>query len=358
MKAQLILQDGTRFTGVSFGKEGTVLTEVVFNTSLSGYEGVWTDPSYAGQCIVMTHPLTGNIGINRKDMEAIRPYCDGVVARYVSQSPSHWRSTGRVADWFRQNGLFLIGEVDTRMLTRHIRRHGSMKGLVTTEELSEEEIAAELTKPLNCERVARVSRREATVIPGRGPRIAIVDFGVKSGIVRELVERNCEVVIVPYDTTGEDLMSLCPDGVVLSNGPGNPEDVQSVVPTVQGLMSRGVPLFGICLGHQLMALACGARTERMLFGHRGGNHPVQEVESKRGWMTAQNHSYTVTRDSVIGTDLEVTYVSLHDGTIEGLRHVYQPAFSVQFHPEASSGPRDTVHLFDRFLALVAADNIH
>jgi carbamoyl-phosphate synthase small subunit len=352
MRARLLLEDGTLFEGESFGAEGEVVGEVVFNTGMTGYQEVLTDPSYCGQIVAMTYPLIGNVGLNRDEGEAFRPFVRGFVVRDYTEFPSHWRSEKTLSGWLKEHGIVGIAGIDTRMLTRKIRRQGTMKGLLTTREASLSGMREKLERtPLVRDPVSRVSTRSAYTAPGYGNRVVLVDLGVKYGILRELVRRGCDVVVVPHDTSAEEIDRLRPDGVLLSNGPGNPKDVPRTIHAVAKLLGR-YPLFGICLGHQVLALACGADTEKMKFGHRGGNHPVKDLESGRTVITSQNHGYAVKKESVADTPLEITHISLNDGTVEGLRHRELPAFSVQYHPEAAPGPRDSGFLFDRFLELM------
>lgn len=352
MRARLLLEDGTLFEGESFGAEGEVVGEVVFNTGMTGYQKVLTDPSYCGQIVTMTYPLIGNVGFNRDEAETLRPFVYGLIVREYAELPSHWRCEQPLSDWLKKHGIVGMAGIDTRMLTRKIRIHGTMKGLLTTREEPLSDMMDKLERiPLPRDHVARVSTGSAYAVPGFGKRVVLVDLGVKYGILRELVRRGCDVVVVPHDTPAEEIDRLRPDGVLLSNGPGNPKNVPRTIETVEKLLGR-YPLFGICLGHQVLALACGADTEKMKFGHRGGNHPVKELESGRTVITSQNHGYVVKKDSLTDTPLEVTHIALNDGTVEGLRHKELPAFSVQYHPEAAPGPEDSSFLFDRFMELM------
>ncbi|MBB6729596.1 carbamoyl phosphate synthase small subunit [Cohnella zeiphila] len=352
MQARLLLEDGTLFTGQGFGAEGASTGEVVFNTGITGYQEVLSDPSYCGQIVTMTFPLIGNYGINRDDFEAIRPYIHGFVVRRHEDVPSNWRAQYTLDRLFKEYGIVGISEVDTRMLTRILRQHGTMKGILTTgservEELKERLNASSLLR----DQVARTSTKTVFSSPGNRERIVLIDYGAKSGILRELTQRGCDVVVVPHDTTADEIRRLSPDGIQLSNGPGDPKDVPQAVETLRRLIGE-YPIFGICLGHQLFALACGADTEKLKFGHRGGNHPVKELESGRCYITSQNHGYTVKEQSIAGTDLEVTHINNNDKTIEGLKHKKFPAFTVQYHPEAAPGPFDSSYLFDRFLDMI------
>lgn len=352
MQARLLLEDGTLFTGQGFGAEGAQTGEVVFNTGITGYQEVLSDPSYCGQIVTMTFPLIGNYGINRDDFESIRPYIHGFVVRRHEEIPSNWRAQYTLGSLLKEYGIVGISDIDTRMLTRILRRHGTMKGILTTgnerlEELKERLDASSLLR----DQVARTSTKTLFSSPGSRERIVLIDYGAKSGILRELTERGCDVVVVPHDTTADEIRRLSPDGIQLSNGPGDPKDVPHAVKTIRELLGE-FPIFGICLGHQLFALACGADTEKLKFGHRGGNHPVKELESGRCYITSQNHGYTVKEESIQGTELEVTHINNNDKTIEGLKHKKYPAFTVQYHPEAAPGPFDNSYLFDRFLDMI------
>lgn len=352
MQARLLLEDGTLFTGRSFGAEGAVIGEVVFNTGITGYQEVLSDPSYCGQIVTMTYPLIVNYGVTRDDFESIVPYVHGFVVRRHEPIPSNWRAEVPLDVLLKESGIPGISDVDTRMLTRIIRHHGTMKGIITTGSEPVEELMERLKAepPMN-DQVARTSTKSFINVPGGGERIVLIDFGAKSGILRELTRRGCDVMIVPHDTTAEQIRRLNPDGIQLSNGPGNPKDVGGAVETIRELLGE-YPIFGICLGHQLLALACGADTVKLKYGHRGGNHPVKDLTSGRCYITTQNHGYAVREDSLAGTGLEVTHINNNDKTIEGLRHTVHPAFSVQYHPEASPGPFDSAYLFDEFLAMV------
>lgn len=352
MQAKLLLEDGTLFVGKSFGAEGNSVGEVVFNTGITGYQEVLSDPSYCGQIVTMTYPLIGNYGITRDDFESIRPYIHGFVVRQHEESPSNWRSQLTLDHLLKEYGVLGISDIDTRMLTRKIRQHGVMKGLLTTEDCSVEELKQMLNAgQLLTDQVARVSTKNVYSAPGTKERIVLVDYGAKSGIVRDLTKRGCDVIVVPQDSTADQIRRLTPDGILLSNGPGDPKDVPHAVTMIKELLGE-IPLFGICLGHQLFALAGGADTEKLKFGHRGGNHPVKDLQSGRCYITSQNHGYTVKEDSIAGTELEVTHINNNDKTIEGLRHKKHAAFSVQYHPEAAPGPFDSTYLFDDFIAMI------
>jgi len=351
-QARLLLEDGTLFTGFAFGAEGAKVGEVVFNTGVTGYQEVVSDPSYCGQIVTMTYPLIGNYGISRDDFESEAPHIHGFVVRRHEPVPSNWRAQVTVDALMKEYGIVGISDVDTRMLTRIIRNYGTMKGILTTgaERIEELQERMGLT-PLLRDQVARTSTKHLFSSPGDKERIVLIDYGAKSGILRELTKRGCDVIVVPHDVTAEQVRRLHPDGIQLSNGPGDPKDVPHAVETLRQLIGE-YPIFGICLGHQLFALACGADSEKLKFGHRGGNHPVKELATGRCYITSQNHGYTIKDDSIAGTELEVTHINNNDKTIEGLKHKKHPAFTVQYHPEASPGPLDSGYLFDRFLEMI------
>lgn len=352
MKRQLILEDGTIFIGEGFGSESTSVGEVVFNTGMTGYQEILSDPSYCGQIVTLTYPLIGNYGINRDDFESITPAIAGFIVKEVADFPSNWRSEMSLDEFFKQKDIPGISGIDTRKLTRIIRQYGTLKGaLCSIEEDADDVIERLRATRLATDQVRQVSTKTAYPSPGRGRRVVLVDFGMKHGILRELNTRDCDVVVVPYDTTASEILSLNPDGVMLSNGPGDPKDVPEAIEMINGILGK-VPLFGICLGHQLFALACGGNTEKMKFGHRGSNHPVKDLRTGKVALTSQNHGYTVEAESLQNTRLEVTHIALNDGTVEGVKHKDYHAFTVQYHPEASPGPEDANQLFDEFLHMI------
>lgn len=352
MKRQLILEDGTIMIGDAFGGDVDKIGEVVFNTGMTGYQEILSDPSYCGQIITMTYPLIGNYGINRDDFESIIPSLSGLIVKEVADFPSNWRSGFSLDEYMKIKNIPGISGIDTRKLTKMIRERGTVKGVICSitkdPEMMLHQVRATVL-PKN--QVQKVSTKKAYPSPGRGHRVVVIDFGMKHGILRELNNRNCDVIVVPHNTTAEEIMNLCPDGIMLTNGPGNPENVPEAIQMIKGVLGK-VPLFGICLGHQLFALACGAETEKMKFGHRGSNHPVKDLKTGKVALTSQNHGYTVNADSVIGTDMEITHIALNDGTVEGLKHKEFDAFTVQYHPEASPGPEDANYLFDQFITMI------
>jgi carbamoyl-phosphate synthase small subunit len=352
MKRQLVLEDGSFFIGEAFGSTEKTIGEVVFNTGMTGYQEILTDPSYCGQIVTMTYPLIGNYGINRDDFESIEPHIHGLIVKEVCNVPSNWRNEMTLDEYLKEKKIPGLAGIDTRKLTRIIRQYGTLKGMICDLDVSVQEVVEYLkTTALPRDQVKRVSTKSPYPSPGRGYRVVLVDFGMKHGILRELNKRNCDVIVLPYNATAEQVLCLHPDGVMLSNGPGDPKDVPEAIEMIRGILGK-VPIFGICLGHQLFALACGADTEKMKFGHRGSNHPVKHLATGKVAITSQNHGYTVKKESLPHTRLEVTHIALNDGTIEGLRHLDYPAFTVQYHPEASPGPEDSNPLFDEFIVMI------
>ena len=350
MQAYLALEDGTIFTGEAFGATGEQWGEVVFNTGMTGYQEVLTDPSYCGQIVVMTYPLIGNYGINKDDFEAKNSFVRGFVVKESCDRPSNWRSSNKINEFLAREGIIGISGIDTRALTRLIRNHGTMRGIISTEARETSQLVA---KAKQCpqisgqELVPAVATKEIYTVPGSGHRVVLLDFGAKANIVRCLSERGCEVVVVPPSTSFEEINALSPQGIMLSNGPGDPTDVPYAIKTVRQLLKL-YPVFGICLGHQIIGLAVGGQTYKLKFGHRGANHPVKDLQSGRVYITSQNHGFTVDRES-LPAEIEVSHINLNDNTVEGLRHKTLPIFSVQYHPEAAPGPMDSEYLFERFL---------
>ncbi|MBI5506689.1 MAG: glutamine-hydrolyzing carbamoyl-phosphate synthase small subunit [Deltaproteobacteria bacterium] len=365
MKATLALADGRIFRGRGFGAEGRIGGEVVFNTSLTGYQEILTDPSYDGQIVVMTYPEIGNVGVNREDVEAARPFVRGFVVKEYWNRPSNWRAERSLGDYMSEHGIVGIEWIDTRALVRHIRDHGAQQAVLATGEVDEAALLHEAaTRPslvgqdlANGVSTARPYRwiggtwtleRGFVEGAGDGPLVAAFDYGLKLNIARSLAERGCRVVVVPAGTSAAEVRALGVDGLFLSNGPGDPDAVRGAVEVVSEL-AREMPTFGICLGHQILALALGARTFKMKFGHHGGNQPVLELDTCEVAITSQNHGFAVDPES-LPSDVRVTHVNLNDRTVEGLAHRELPVFSVQYHPEASPGPHDAAPLFERFLA--------
>ncbi|WP_085524051.1 carbamoyl phosphate synthase small subunit [Tuberibacillus sp. Marseille-P3662] len=346
---QLVLEDGSVFVGQSLGAESICDGEVVFNTGMTGYQEILSDPSYSGQIVAMTYPLIGNYGLHRDDFESLHPAIAGLVVKEAANAPSHWRSEQSLHDLLVAKDIPGISGIDTRQLTRKIRSHGTLKGRLCDGDVAVDQVVADLkTYQLPTGQVKRVSTPTMYTSPGSGPRIVLYDFGMKKGILRACQQREMDVLVVPYNTPAAEVLEYQPDGVFLSNGPGDPKDVPEAIAAVRELMEQ-LPVFGICLGHQIMALAAGADTIKMTFGHRGANHPVKDLQSGKFYMTSQNHGYTVDPDSLHGTGFEVSHKAVNDGTVEGLVHQTLPAASVQFHPEAAPGPDDFTEWFDRFL---------
>lgn len=352
MKRQLILENGTVFVGKAFGSEREQMGEVVFNTGMTGYQEILSDPSYCSQIVTLTYPLIGNYGINRDDFESINPSINGLIVKEAAKHPSNWRNEETIDELLKAHDIPGLEGIDTRKLTRMIRENGVLKGKLCSMDVNVEQVVRELKEASLIEnQVSIVSTKEAYNSPGRGYRVVLVDFGMKKGILRELNNRNCDVVVVPYNTTCEEILRFNPDGIMLSNGPGDPINVGEAIEMLKDLLGKK-PIFGICLGHQLLALACGAKTTKLKFGHRGSNHPVKELITGKIDITAQNHGYTVETESIKDTRLTITHVSVNDGTVEGIEHIDYPAFSVQYHPEASPGPEDANGLFERFMELM------
>lgn len=366
--AILVLADGTVFRGVSIGAPGLAVGEVVFNTAMTGYQEILTDPSYARQIVTLTYPHIGNVGTNAEDEEAPRVHASGLVIRDASLATSSWRAREDLRAYLVRHGVPAIADIDTRKLTRLLREKGAQSGCLMAGEVDQAKAleAARAFPGLAGMDLARVVStatpyvwREQTWVRGQGhpclgaPRYRVVayDYGIKRNILRMLAARGCEVTVVPAQTTAAEVLALRPDGVMLSNGPGDPEPCDYAIRAIRELMDAGMPLFGICLGHQLLALASGARTVKMKFGHHGANHPVQDLDSGRVLITSQNHGFAVDADT-LPPNLRATHVSLFDGSLQGIARTDVPAFGFQGHPEASPGPRDAAYLFDRFLALM------
>lgn len=356
MKRLLILEDGSVYEGTAFGADHFQVGELVFNTGMSGYQEVLSDLSYCGQIVMMTYPMIGNYGINHDDFEAWTRRYSGSWCASAASSRANLRSDYTLDEFLKMKNIPGIQGVDTRAITRKLRTSGTMRAIMADEGADVEEIVKILKNTeLMHDQVARVSTRNPFPIPNRGRRVVLMDFGAKLGIIRELSKRNCDLTVVPYDTDAQSILDLKPDGVMLSNGPGDPKDVPEAVATIRELMGK-VPLFGICLGHQLISLASGANTVKLKFGHRGCNHPVINLASGKVEMTSQNHGYAVELDSLEGTDLVMTHQALNDKSVEGVRHTKYPVFSVQYHPEASPGPEDSNYLFDQFMELMEKEH--
>lgn len=353
MKAFLILEDGTVFSGTSIGAKREIISEIVFNTSMTGYLEVLTDPSYAGQAVVMTYPLIGNYGICHEDMESARPWPDGYIVRELSRLPSNFRSEDTIQHFLEEHDIPGISGIDTRALTKILREKGTMNGMITTNEnYNIEEILPKLSAYTTGKVVEKVTCKEKYVLEGDGPKVALLDLGAKRNIARSLNQRGCEVTVYPALTTAEEILAAKPDGIMLSNGPGDPKECTTVIEEIKKLYQSDVPIFAICLGHQLMALATGADTHKMKYGHRGGNHPVKDLQTGRVYISSQNHGYVVDTDNLDPAVAVPAFVNVNDGTNEGLAYTGKNIFTVQFHPEACPGPLDSGYLFDRFMKMM------
>ena len=353
MKAFLILEDGHVFTGRSIGSTREAVSEIVFNTSMTGYLEVLTDPSYAGQAVVMTYPLIGNYGICYEDMESERPWVDGFIVRELSRMPSNFRCEDTIQNFLEKNDIPGICGIDTRALTKILRESGTMNGMITTNENYDmDEVMKKLKAYSTGDEVSKVTCSEKSVLPGDGYKVALLDLGAKRNIARSLNERGCEVTIYPSFTTAEEIIASNPDGIMLSNGPGDPKACAQVIKEIRKLYETDIPIFAICLGHQLMALATGADTFKLKYGHRGGNHPVKDMETGRVYISSQNHGYAVNPESLDPKVAVPAFTNVNDGTNEGLKYVGKNIFTVQYHPEACPGPQDSSYLFDRFLKMM------
>lgn len=368
--ALLVLADGTIYRGWSFGAMGTTIGEVVFNTGMTGYQEVLTDPSYCGQIVTFTYPELGNTGVNTEDEESIRPQVRGAIARNVCFEPSNWRSQGSLSDYLKQYNIPGIYGIDTRSLTRRLRSVGAMNGAISTEILDAEQLLEQVRQAPSMEGLDLTREvttqhpyewTETTVdvwefvdSPGSSDplRVVAIDFGVKRNILKRLASYGCKVYVVSAHATAEEILSLNPDGIFLSNGPGDPAAVHQGIQTAQQLLETGKPMFGICLGHQLLGLSMGAKTFKLKFGHRGLNQPAGLAE--RVEITSQNHGFAITADSLNDLDVEITHLNLNDHTVAGLKHRTLPIFSVQYHPEASPGPHDADYLFQQFIQSMRA----
>jgi carbamoyl-phosphate synthase small subunit len=381
MRAMVALEDGTVFEGTSFGAQGEAFGEVVFNTSMSGYQEILTDPSYKGQIVTMTYPLIGNYGVNDQDVESWKPHVEGFVVREYSPSYSNWRATGSLGDYLKKNGIVGIEGIDTRALTKHIRQAGAMKAVISTEDLDPQSlvqkamaslglVGRDLVKEVTCAEPYRwkdLQRRPGheqwTPTSLSEPRakpdapayhVVALDCGVKYNILRLLGAAGCDVTVLPAHASAEEVLALNPEGIFLSNGPGDPEGVPYVAETVRKLLTEK-PIFGICLGHQILGLALEGRTFKLKFGHRGGNQPVKDLKTGKVDITAQNHGFCVDMETLNPDEVELTHINLNDQTLEGMRHRKLPIFSVQYHPEASPGPHDASYIFRSFVEMMEAN---
>ncbi len=378
MKAKLALENGTVFTGESFAATGEVTGETVFNTSITGYQEVLTDPSYAGQIVTMTYPLIGNYGINFQDLESVRPQVAGFVVKEYFDYYSNWRARQSLGDWLKEHRVIAIQGIDTRMLTKMIRTVGAMRGIISTDDLDDQSLIGkaraspqmagqDLAKVVTCREIYHWNKIDETPYRlkpfnvleeqnGKRFKVVVYDYGVKQNILRRLTLYGCDLTVVPAQYSAEDALNLNPDGIFLSNGPGDPEAVTYAIEIIKKLIGKK-PIFGICLGHQLLSLALGGKTYKLKFGHRGANHPVKNLLTSDIEITCQNHGFAVDWDSLDERNIELTHINLNDQTVEGFRHRELPIFCVQYHPEASPGPHDSDYLFANFIALMQRESV-
>ncbi|MBO8164332.1 MAG: carbamoyl phosphate synthase small subunit [Brevibacillus sp.] len=344
----LSLESGQVFAGQLYGAPLTAPGEVVFHTGMTGYQEVMTDLSFAGQIVTFTYPLIGNYGINEQDNETLQPALAGMIVSELCEQPSHYRSRASLAETAARYGFPILAGIDTRAITKLVRSQGHLSGVIADKPLSAEEVTALCAKRDKKTLVAQVSSRQMVSYPGDGEHVVLVDLGMKRSILDSLLAKGCRVTVVPFDTTSEQIEALKPDGLVFSNGPGDPQDLLPYCAEWRKVVER-YPTFGICLGHQVIALMYGAKTGRLPYGHRGSNHPVKELLSGKVYLTSQNHGYVVLEETIDKRQMTITYRNVNDGSVEGLRHLYLPIHTVQFHPEAHPGPDDTSHLFDQFI---------
>ncbi len=353
MKAFLILEDGHVFEGKSIGVPQEIISEIVFNTSMTGYLEVLTDPSYAGQAVCMTYPLIGNYGICFEDMEAERPWQSGFIVRELCKNPSNFRSEISINEFLVKNNISGIEGIDTRALTKILRNQGTMKGMITTNENFDKDECINRIKAWKMGHVVLdVTCKEKQFYPGVGYKVAVIDLGVKKNIVKSLVKRGCQVTVYPAETPAEEIIADAPDGIMLTNGPGDPKSCQVTIQEIKKLFATDIPIFAICLGHQLLALANGGDTEKMKYGHRGANHPVKDLKTGKVYISTQNHGYMVKEESLDRKVAEVSFINVNDGTVEGVHYLGKNVQTVQFHPEACAGPLDTDFLFDTFMNMM------
>ncbi|HQU82433.1 MAG TPA: glutamine-hydrolyzing carbamoyl-phosphate synthase small subunit [Pyrinomonadaceae bacterium] len=359
-KAILVLEDGRVFRGLSFGAEGETFGEMVFNTSMSGYQEILTDPSYAGQLVCMTYPLIGNYGVNEEDVESRRPWVEGFVVREASKVASNWRSSETLDSYLKRHKIVGIEKIDTRALVRHIRDKGAMRAAISSVDLDENSLLEKvLASPEmnNRELASAVTVTESFDYPATTDEkyhVVAYDFGVKTNSLREFAKFGCKITVVPAETSAEEVLALKPDGIFLSNGPGDPASMKKTVAEIKKLTTENVPMFGICLGHQILGQVFGGETYKLKFGHRGGNQPIMDLTTRKVEITSHNHGFAVDAES-LPADVEVTHVNLNDHTVAGLKHKTLPVFSVQYHPESAPGPHDSEYLFKRFIELMESN---
>jgi carbamoyl-phosphate synthase small subunit len=356
MNAILALENGKVFRGKSFGASGQRCGEVVFNTSMTGYQEILTDPSYKGQIVTMTYPLIGNYGVNKEDVESRKIFLEGFVVKEYSKIASSWRSEKPLGDYLKENNIIGIEGIDTRQLTLEIREAGAMKAVLSTLDTDEKALIEKVRQSsglvgIDLVKDVSIDKKYIWSSPKNKFKVVVLDCGVKYNTLRELIKRHCQVIVVPAVTSSEEILKLKPDGLMLSNGPGDPAAVSYVIETTRKLIGK-LPIFGICLGQQMLGLAFGGKTYKLKFGHHGVNHPVKDLKTGKVYITVQNHGFCVDIDSLNKKEIEVTHINLNDQTLEGIRHKKLPIFSVQFHPEAGAGPHDAEYLFDEFIKLM------
>lgn len=356
MKAYLILEDGHIFEGIHFGAKKEIISEFVFNTSMTGYLEVLTDPSYVGQSVVMTYPLIGNYGVCLDDQESRKPFVEGFVVNELSRLGSHFRKNIDLEDYLIQHDIPGIQGIDTRYLTKVIRNKGCMNGMITTHRYEVDEVIDKI-KDFRVKDVVKITTCEKAYVLGEGNlKVALYDFGAKNNITNELVNRGCEVTVYPADTKAETILKKNYDGIMLSNGPGDPSECKDIINELKILAQSHMPIFAICLGHQLMALAHGFKTEKMKYGHHGANHPVKDLNTNRVYISTQNHNYVIKEDDIDKTQAKVWFRNVNDDTVEGLEYINENIKTVQFHPEACAGPLDTGYLFDEFIKMMGGNH--
>jgi carbamoyl-phosphate synthase small subunit len=357
-QAVLVLEDGRTFRGYSFGAEGETFGEMVFNTSMSGYQEILTDPSYAGQLVCMTYPLIGNYGTNSEDSESRKPWAEGFVVREACKISSNWRAEETLDSYMKRHKIVGIEHIDTRALVRHIRDKGAMRAVISSLDLNETSLLEKVSSSAEMkdrELASVVTVDEAYEYSKTGKyHVVCYDFGVKTNSLREFAKRDCKITVVPAETSAEDVLKLKPDGIFLSNGPGDPSSMTSVVAEIKKLTESNIPMFGICLGHQILGQVFGGTTYKMLFGHRGGNQPIKDLTTGKVEITSHNHGFAVDAES-LPNNIEITHINLNDKTVAGLRHKNLPIFSVQYHPESAPGPHDSEYLFQRFIDLIESN---
>lgn len=352
MKGYLVLEDGSIFEGDRIGQNKDAICEVVFNTSMTGYLEIFTDPSYAGQGVVMTYPLIGNYGLTKEDQESKKPWVEAVFVHEIAEIESNFRSDTHILQFLEENGIPGLKGINTRKLTKILRQKGTMKGKITNDITNIDNIVAQIQEYKTSNLVEHVSSREIITYGEGKTKIALLDFGAKQNIIKSLLKRNCVVTVFPQDTPYLKLLSEEFEGIVLSNGPGNPEDCVIAIETIKKLYESDKPILGICLGHQLMGLATGAKTYKLRYGHRGPNHPVKDIKTGRVCITSQNHGYAIKEDTINPNIAEISHININDGTVEGLRYRGKDILTVQYHPEACPGPEDSAYIFDEFLAVL------